>query len=527
MARAPVGGLDEKGAAVKSLFAWILLLTLLIPLHASAHLGSPDVFFDGTAGPYPVSVTIRMPGVVPGQAGILVAVHSADAVDVSVTPISSQTAISNTPPAEVARAVDGETNLFEGQLWLMTRGAYGINVSVRGPAGEGSVRIPVNSLPVRQLPMPVWLGGVLIGLGLLLAAGGVAIVAAAAGESVLPPGTLPDTKSRRRYWTAAAVTLVVLAVGLAGGRLWWKSDEAEFRNGLVEGGWPDLEASVQERNSQGILHLVLGKKDWPNSKELLLAPDHGKLLHTYLVRRPGHDVFAHLHPVRAGGKSFDVPLPPLPEGDYEVLCDLTGAMFGTSYTATNTVHIPNISNAPRDAVVMKPDPDDSWAPATIVAAQDSAGSDTACRLPDGIKVIWKAHPCLRARQNAGLQFEVRDDAGRPATLEPYMGMMSHVAVLRSDEQVFAHLHPSGNYSMAAQAFFDAKIGKETLGAAKSQEKSAEVFCGPGGSAIGTGNAGLSIIGIPYEFPSPGNYRLWVQIKSGGQVRTAVFDTIVL
>ena len=38
--------------------------------------------------------------------------------------------------------------------------------------------------------------------------------------------------------------------------------------------------------------------------------------------------------------------------------------------------------------------------------------------------------------------------------------------------------------------------------------------------------GQSVLSFPYEFPQPGRYRLWVQVKSGGQVRTGVFDAEV-
>ena len=38
----------------------------------SAHVGSPDAWFEGNAGPYRVTVQVQMPGVVPGVAQIFV-----------------------------------------------------------------------------------------------------------------------------------------------------------------------------------------------------------------------------------------------------------------------------------------------------------------------------------------------------------------------------------------------------------------------------------------------------------------------
>ena len=69
-----------------------------------------------------------------------------------------------------------------------------------------------------------------------------------------------------------------------------------------------------------------------------------------------------------------------------------------------------------------------------------------------------------------------------------MGMMSHAAVLRSDNKVFAHLHPTGNYSMAAQMIFDDKIKSET---------------GANPSMTMITPTPESTISIPYEFPTVG------------------------
>ena len=198
---------------MKPRFLLLLFLTLLLPAPARAHVGSPDVFYDGKVGPWPVRITIRMPGVVPGRAEIIAQIQSSDPVTVSFTPLSSRIAVSNAPPAELAQPVRGETNLYSGELWLMTTDAYSIDVHVRGQSGEGSVQIPVNSVATAQLPLPSWLGEILVVLGLVLCCGGIAIVAAAAGESTLPLGALPGKTGRRKYWAAALVTGVVLVVG--------------------------------------------------------------------------------------------------------------------------------------------------------------------------------------------------------------------------------------------------------------------------------------------------------------------------
>lgn len=53
----------------------VCLLGAAIPV--LAHVGSPDVFYEGDAGPYHLFVTVRMPQVIPGVAEIQVRCETA------------------------------------------------------------------------------------------------------------------------------------------------------------------------------------------------------------------------------------------------------------------------------------------------------------------------------------------------------------------------------------------------------------------------------------------------------------------
>lgn len=502
----------------------VAALLLIFAGSAQAHVGSPDVFFDGMVGPYPARITIRVPQVVPGRAEIVVRLATNQTAEVSFRPLFSQIAVSNAPPPDVGRPVPGEAGLYDGDLWLMSFGSYSIEVSIRGAAGAGTVDIPVNSVALRQLPLPPYLGGILLVLAAVLVIGGWGIVVGAARDSELAPGMLPGRSERRKARWAGAITALVFAVALAGGRHWWRLDERAFASNLASWTHVQLTPSVRVENSQRILRLDIGREGFGAENFLRLIPDHGKLIHLFLVKLPGRDAFGHVHPVRKGNHEFEVLLPPLPAGDYEVFCDMTFENSLLSLTATNVVRLPPAPEPAPATNSATPDPDDSWAAGLSPAPAGVDGGEATCRLPDGLQVLWKSHPPLEIRKDAGLNFEVRDAAGNPEPLEPYMGMMSHVAVLRADGTVFAHLHPSGNYSMAAQMFFDQKRERELDAAAANPDAMPPMDHAkmhhhhPG--------AAPSAFSLPYEFPTSGNYRLWVQFKAEGRIETAIFDTTV-
>jgi len=497
--------------------AFLLFFSLLC-LTAHAHIGSPDIFFDGSAGAYPVRVTIRMPGVVPGRAEITARVQTSDPVEVSFLPIFSGTPITNAPPAELAQLVRGETNLYSGELWLMITGGYSVEVRIKGPGGTGTVEIPVNSVATQQLPLPSVLGKILFALLALLVIGGIGIAAAAGREAALPAGATAGSPQRWKGVLAATVASIVFVLALYIGKNWWASDERDFQSHLREGAWPDLATNVRTEGPDRILQLEIGKEFFQHNSRNSLIPDHGKLMHLFLVRQGSRDAFAHLHPIRKKDYTFEVAIPPLPEGRYDIFCDLTFE-GGLSSTATNSILLPPAPTAETSEPSIERDPDDSWA-TTPVAATSTTDSTLVYKTPDGIQIIWQPHPPLRANQDAALNFSVVDSTGTPLDLQPYMGMLSHAAVLRNDNSVFAHLHPSGNFSMAAQTFFAAKTTLPTDTAMTDMPNM------PGMDHMQKMSSQTSSVSLPYQFPAPGNYRIWVQFKIADRVLTGVFDVQV-
>jgi hypothetical protein len=497
----------------------LLVVLALLPAVSRAHVGSPNVFFDGTAGPYPVRVIVRPPEVIPGVAEVTVRIKEGSAERVTVQPVQWKAGAKGAPPADVAVPLDGAPGLWTARLWLMTASSYSIHVRVAGPQGEGLAMVPVATARTRRLEMQRPMGVALSVMGLVLFFGAMSIVGAAVRESVLPPGEAPDA---RRTWRARGVAVLAggfLVLILTGGWRWWNAVDADYQEKLYR---PyDVKAAVSPRGDGRTLRLEIEDERWGTGREWApLMPDHGKLMHMFLVREPGLDAFAHLHPIPVGEKAFDVPLPPLPAGRYRIYADIVQES-GFAQTLVQTVDLPAAPGS------LAGDPDDSFRLSSPIG-QPSSGARVESPLDGGGPMsgtmAWERGPePLVAGREADLRFTVRDAAGQPAALEPYMGMLSHAAVRRDDGAVFVHLHPVGSFSMASQEVF---ARDPSLGSAPTQDPHAGMdHSAHAGHAMHHAPV-VSTVSFPYEFPKPGRYRIWVQVKTGGEVKTGVFDAEV-
>jgi hypothetical protein len=472
-----------------------------------AHVGSPDTFFGGKAGPYDVRVSVRLPGVIPGRAEVTVRIEGETAPGshhVTVQAGQWNVGLKGAPPPESAAPVPGDPALHAAELWFMTPSSYQLAVNVTGPAGSGTVVVPVMAIATAEKPMTPWLGGLLAALGLFLTAGLLTIIGTAVRESGLPPGVEPGAVRRRRARIGIAMAGVIAALALWGGNRWWAAEASTYSGSVLYRPFESA-ASVASNGERRTLTLSIRDPRWtgtPNaaSRYNALMPDHGKLMHLFMVREPALDVIAHLHPIARtpAALDFDADVPPLPDGRYRVYGDI---VHESGYTQTLVSRV-DLSGDVR-AAGAPTDPDDSFFHGAAVPESARAAAD----LGDGATLVWdRGDRPMAAGVERDLRFSVTGAGGAILTVEPYMGMAAHLAIASLDGSVFAHLHPSGSISMAAM----------------------QHFAGPGSDDPHAGHM-MPLEGrvaIPYAFPKAGAYRLFVQIKRSGTVRTTAFDVTV-
>ncbi|WP_055566658.1 hypothetical protein [Streptomyces atriruber] len=188
------------------------------------------------------------------------------------------------------------------------------------------------------------------------------------------------------------------------------------------------------------------------------AEEHDKELHLIVASRD-LTTYRHLHPTRAADGTWSTPVR-LPEaGGYRVLADFR--------------------------------PESAKEGLTLGADLGVAGAYEPRELPahstttevDGYDVTLKGEPKTGA--GGDLTLSVAKN-GRPVTdLQPYLGAYGHLVALRSGDLAYLHVHPNG-----------------TPGDGRTK-------AGPG---VSFGTAA----------PSKGAYRLFLDFKHGGKVRTAAF-----
>lgn len=187
--------------------------------------------------------------------------------------------------------------------------------------------------------------------------------------------------------------------------------------------------------------------------------DHGKELHL-IVASNDLTTYRHLHPVRAADGTWSTPVD-LPEaGGYRVFADFT----------------PDVKNA-----------EDLTLGADLAVSGDASPEplprEERTVTADGYEVTLDG--ALRPGAGSELELEVEKD-GRPVTdLQPYLGAYGHLVALRAGDLAYLHVHPNGE---------------------------------PGDGRTKPGPE----VSFTATAPSAGAYRLFLDFRHEGKVRTAAF-----
>ncbi|MFE0786152.1 hypothetical protein [Streptomyces mutabilis] len=191
--------------------------------------------------------------------------------------------------------------------------------------------------------------------------------------------------------------------------------------------------------------------------------EHDKELHLIVASRD-LVTYRHLHPTRAADGTWSTPVDLPSAGGYRVFADFTPATKG----AENLTLGADLAASGR------------YEPARL-PAPDSAVTT------DGYRVELAGS--LRPGKAGELKLRVSRD-GEPVTdLQPYLGAYGHLVALRSGDLAYLHVHPNGE---------------------------------PGDGATRPGPE----ISFTATAPSAGTYRLFLDFRHQGEVRTAAFTVRV-
>lgn len=500
----------------------LLLGALLLVPRSYAHVGSPDVYADGNAGPYKLSVVIRPPLVIPGVAEVDVRSETPGIRAISITPLALVGEASKHPPTpDAMKSPTSDPNYFTGQLWIMAPGSWQIRFLVDGDQGHGIWSVPLPAAARGTRGMQRGLGIFLGALGILLILGMTGIVGAAARDSQLAPGATTSPQGRRTAVIAMSVAFAVLVGMTLFGDWWWRSEAADYSSEIYK---PlTMDATLTAGN---LLNLKLGDPGWLRSRRLDdFIPDHNHLMHLYMIRWPAMDVVFHLHPEPIASGEFQLALPSVPAGTYHLYADVVHAN-GFPETMVSAVTLPAISARPLTG-------DDAEGQGSAVSA--SPATTTRFTLPDGYTMVWNKPSALVTRRPEDFTFTLLDRSGHPAQdTALYMGMLGHAAFVKDDGTVFAHIHPSGTVAMAALMMAERENdpAQSVAAAPAASGSAAGTMSMPGmdmASMTGmkmTGDHLPNSVSFPYGFPTSGRYRIIVQMKHGSTIETGLFDATV-
>ncbi|HEY4209584.1 MAG TPA: hypothetical protein VGM31_22315, partial [Puia sp.] len=444
----------------------IIFLLLLWMKGGDAHVGSPDVAIQGVAGPYHLLVSIKPPDVIPGTAKVTVYLQGGMDATIATQPVYYFSGEKGAPPAEVLQPVAGSSGAYAGLVWMMERGSSSILLHVKGSKGEGEMVVPIVAVSTAEKELPASTTLSLVILGIVLFVLMVTLIGASVGEGITREGEALSVRRKRSKRMAFALAALFTSLVVYGGNAWWGKWAGRYRRFMYK----PMQAKLQlnPRYGRETMEMTIDTSNNERRASLsYLVPDHGKIMHLFLMRLPVLDVFAHLHPDRVDTAHFLVHLPPMPKGKYLAFADIVYSS-GFAETIRDTLLL---TEAVKGEITPR-DPDEAYAYAlpnnlvdnpyrddnnTIVCGKPGKG----VKMKDGSEMVMEEGPAggFESGMLSSLRFAIYDSSRKPVKLEPYLGMQGHAVVVKNDGSTYIHIHPVGTYSVAAQASLERRIGR--------------------------------------------------------------------
>lgn len=198
---------------------------------------------------------------------------------------------------------------------------------------------------------------------------------------------------------------------------------------------------------------------------------HERRMHLILVRRDGTG-FQHLHPEMDGAGTWTAAVKLAEAGVYRAFADFS--VGGEQHTLASDLFVSGGSFQARP--FPGPSPVDS-----------TSGYDVSLQAGE-----------LVAAEPSSLSFAVTRDGTEVDDLGPYLGAKGHLVALREGDLAFLHVHP----------------------------EEADGEHAHGGHPAATDELSGNEIAFAATFPTAGHYRLYLQFKHEGVVRTAQFTVAV-
>jgi hypothetical protein len=195
---------------------------------------------------------------------------------------------------------------------------------------------------------------------------------------------------------------------------------------------------------------------------------HERRMHLIVVRRDGTG-FQHLHPRIDASGTWTVPIALGEAGTYRAFADFSSG--GEQHTLAADLTVPGRFEA-------RPFPAPTAHDSTAGYGVDLEGEEVVAGKP------------------ASLSFSVHKGGEEVVDLVPYLGARGHLVALREGDLAYLHVHPQ------------------------------EGGHGHGVDSAAGGHAHPNEIAFATSFPTRGRYRLYLQFRHAGAVRTAGFTVEV-